>query len=169
MNDERKNAAKRHCLELGMSEHEISALLDREPADRTSKLIRLFNGTSDEARKRKILALIYYAGDEEVTANFYADLLPRPDLKPAMKFWIAVWGKMGKFNNHLRLRRILDAHLQGESPARVLLRALFPNGRTCSGRELRLPPRRIKTPQRELINSLKKPAKILAFERPVDN
>jgi hypothetical protein len=34
---------------------------------------------------------------------------------------------------------------------------------------LRLPPRNTKTPRRVLANPLKKPAKILAFERPVDN
>ena len=123
--------ARRDCAELGMSQQEISRLINEDPEQRTGKLISLFNSNSDERRKRKILKVLNYLGDEELAGNFCADLYQRPDLRPSMKFWIAMLGELRKFRRHQRLHAVLDAHLKGESPAKVLLRALYPDGQTC--------------------------------------
>jgi hypothetical protein len=85
------------------------------------------------------LELLHHIGDQEIAGNFYADLYQRPALTPLVKFWIAILGGLEKFSSHQRLREVLDAHLKGESPAKVFLRALYPDGRTCRVRKNRLP------------------------------
>lgn len=127
--------AKIDCLELGLSQHEISCLIDKDPKGKTEKLIELFNETADDDQKRKVLTLLYRVGDEEDAGNFLAALYETANLTAFMKFWIAILGKLGKFNAHPRLCEVLDAHLKGESPAKVFLRALYPDGRTCRVRK----------------------------------
>jgi hypothetical protein len=123
-----------------MSELEISALLDAEPANRTQELIRLFDETPEEERKTRILHLLYDIGDEEITENFFADLLGRSELAPALKSWLTPWARYHQDRKKQRLR----AQLYGWP---------WPREKVRSGK----PPN---TPQ--------KPAKVLAFTKPTE-
>ncbi len=113
-----------------MSEPEISALLDAEPASRARKLIPLFDETPEDEGKIRVVRLLYDIGDEEITRNFYAELLQRTELSPRLKSCVTLRDGMYKC-----VKRARELGLKIASDER---------------------PRP------------KKPAKILAFERPVD-
>lgn len=113
-----------------MSEPEISALLDSEPDKRTRNLIRLFDETPEDEGKKRVLHLLYDIGDEEITENFFSDLLQRSELAPALKSWLTTWSRMFKHRKNQRLR-----------------------GWPC--------------PPDERSDKPKKPAKVLAFRRPI--
>jgi hypothetical protein len=131
---------KLYCLGLGMSEQEISALLDAEPANRTHDLIRLFDKTPEEEGKRRVLHLLYDIGDEEITENFFADLLHRSELAPALKSWLTTWSRLHRYRKEQRVR----AQFHGWT---------WPREKVRSGK----PP-----------NTPKKPAKVLAFLKPTE-
>ena len=120
-----------------MSEQEISALLDAEPANRTQDLIRLFDETAGVEGKSRVLHLFYHIGDEEITENFFADLLHSSELEPALKSWLTTWSRLHKYRKEQRLR----AQLRG-----------WP-----------WPPEKV-----EVSKKPKKPAKVLAFQKPID-
>ena len=139
LNDQRNYPprTKLFCLGLGMSEREISSLLDAEPDNRTRNLIHLFDATPEEEGKKRILHLLYDIGDEQITENFFADLLERSQLAPALRSWLTPWSRLHKDRKRQRLR----AQLHG-----------WP-----------WPPEKVETS-----NKPKKPAKLLAFQRPTD-
>jgi hypothetical protein len=123
-----------------MSEQETSALLDAEPENRTRSLIRLFDATPEEERKKRVLHILYDVGDEEITENFFADLLGRSDLAPALKSWLTPWARHHQERKKQRLR----AQRYGWP---------WPREKVLSGE-------RSKTPKRA--------AKVLVFHRPID-
>jgi hypothetical protein len=123
-----------------MSEREISILLDEESIKRTEKLIRLFSQTPEDDRKTKILQILYDIGDEQITENFFADLLGRSELAPALKSWLTPWARYHQDRKKQRVR----AQLHGWP---------WPREKVRSGK----PP-----------NTPKKPAKVLAFLKPTE-
>ena len=87
-----------------MSEREISSLLDAGPDNRTWSLIRLFDATIDEEGKKRVLHHLYDIGDEEITENFFSDLLQRRELAPDLKSWLTPWRRLHKDRTKQRLR-----------------------------------------------------------------
>jgi hypothetical protein len=122
---------KLYCLALGMSEQEISDLLNAEPAIRTRKLLCLFDETPEDEGKRSVLHLLCEIGDEESSKAFRAKLLRVAELSPRLKSLVTLWDSLSKSKKQER--------------------------------ELRL-----RIPSRERPRATNKPAKILAFRKPID-
>lgn len=154
---------KKICSDLGMSESDISTLINEEAIKRTKRLIQLFKDTSDPNRRRDIIALLHHSGDEEHAGNFFADLLESGNLRPITKFWVEVWGGFSKFKNHSRLNRVREAGLRGQTPATVLMNTMFPEGSACRIRKKRAPKDEQPRPLKRA--SPKMPAQILNFRK----
>src|SRR5271170_602916 len=131
---------KKLCLELRMSEEEIVVFFAKNPVEKAEFLIAMFSTNQSIREKAAILSILSKFGDVEIAGNFLADVLQSDCDR--LKFRASVVGEFGKFDNHLRLRDAIRAHLQGRTPAEVWIRNAFPDGR-CPLKSRDAPPSEI--------------------------
>ncbi len=106
--------------EAGLSEAEISGLFAKGSLEKTRQLISMYSTRSNSIEKLKIISVIHYIGDLELTADFYADILQTGSHEE--KFNAAVHAEFERYNGHHRLREALQSHLQGLSALDALIR-----------------------------------------------
>lgn len=109
--------------ELGMSEDDISNLLNKDSIERTNCLISLFYARQDDSERLKVIFALGDIGDVKLTGDFYADVLQAEN--GWVKFYAALQGQMQKFNEHTRLQEAMESHLKGLSPVGALRRDFF--------------------------------------------
>ena len=125
MNTEVNKLVWEFLSEAGLSHEDISGLLAKSPVERTKELVSMYSTRSSSTQTLKIISVVHYIGDLQLTGDFYADILQTGN--PEEKFNAAVHAEFDRYKEHHRLREALKNHLRGSSVADSLIQKLGSN------------------------------------------